>query len=268
MRAIERIETVFSSPQKVKLMTHVVGGYPDLKTCEALVLMMAEKGVDMVEIQLPFSDPLADGPVIVQANHYALQAGVKTETIMKMIENLRSKVEIPLLIMSYVNPLFAYGVKSLMNRALSAGIDGFIVPDCPPDEPELDIPALCAENGLAFVPLIAPSTTTERMGRLVKNSISPFVYAVLRLGITGKKTMLDGETVSYLRRVKETTGRYIAAGFGIGERAQLNALTGHVECGVVGSALLRVINHAKEENRDPLPAVSGFLDNLLGRTGP
>ena len=247
-------------------MTHVVGGYPDLQTSESLVLLMAEKGVDMVEIQLPFSDPLADGPVILQANHHALQAGIKTETVMEMIERLRGKVEIPLLIMSYINPLYAYGVESFVNRALSAGVDGFIIPDCPPEEPELGIPGLCKKNNLAFVPLIAPSTTTERMRRLVNNSISPFVYVVLRLGVTGKKTQLDPETTTYLHRVKETTSRYIAAGFGISEKAQLDALAGYVECGVVGSALLREIKQAKEENRDPLQAASGFLDNLLGQS--
>lgn len=267
MTGIERIERVFSSPKKIRLMTHVVGGYPDLQTCEALILLMAEKGIDMVEIQLPFSDPLADGPVIVQANHRALQAGIKTETVMEMIERLRGKIEIPLLIMSYVNPLFAYGVESFVKRALSAGVAGFIIPDCPPEEPELGLPGICMKNNLAFVPLIAPSTTTERMHHLVNNSISPFVYAVLRLGVTGKKTQLDRETIAYLSRIKQTTSRYIAAGFGISEKAQLHALAGHVECGVVGSAILGVIDHAKKEGRDPLQAASEFLDNLLGQSG-
>ena len=244
-------------------MTHVVGGYPDIETCESLVLLMAQKGVDMVEIQLPFSDPLADGPVIVQANHQALQAGIKTETVMEMIARLRSKVKIPLLIMSYINPLYAYGIEKFVQKALSVGVDGFIIPDCPPEEPELGLPLLCKENNLAFVPLIAPSTGRERMKYLARESLSPFVYAVLRLGVTGKKTQLDEETVAYLRTIKEVTGRYIAAGFGIRDKAQLQALTGHVECGVVGSALLRVIEKAKPEGSDPLQAAAIFLEKLL-----
>ena len=263
MTGKERIEKVFSTAKTIKIMTHVVGGYPDLETCESLVLLMAEKGVDMVEVQLPFSDPLADGPVIVQANHHALRAGVKTGDVMNMIERLRGKVDMPLLIMSYINPLYAYGVESFVKKALSVGIDGFIIPDCPPEEPELGLPGLCKQNNLAFVPLIAPSTTPQRMVYVVRESVSPFVYAVLRLGVTGRKTELDAETIAYLKSIKEITGRYVAAGFGIREKAQLTALTGHAECGVVGSALLRVIDKAGEDGSDPLKAAAAFLDSLL-----
>lgn len=244
-------------------MTHVVGGYPDPEICEALVVLMAKKGVDMVEIQLPFSDPLADGPVIVQANHHALQAGIKTDTVLEMIERLRGKVDIPLLIMSYINPVYSYGVENFVQKALTLGVDGFIIPDCPPEETELGFPGLCKQNNLAFVPLIAPSTTKERMKYVVRDSISPFVYAVLRTGVTGEKTRLDQETITYLKTIKETTGRYIAGGFGIREKAQLNALSGHIECGVVGSALLRVINQARVEKKDPLEAAAEFLASLL-----
>lgn len=263
MTGKERIEKIYLNRKAIKVMTHVVGGYPDLETCESLVLLMAEKGVDMVEIQLPFSDPLADGPVIVQANHHALRAGVKTGDVMNMIERLRGKVEIPLLIMSYINPLYAYGIESFVKKALAVGVDGFIIPDCPPEEPELGLPGLCKWNDLAFVPLIAPSTTPERMKYVVEESISPFVYAVLRLGVTGRKTRLDEETISYLKTIKETTGRYVAAGFGISEKAQLTALTGHAECGVVGSALLRVIEKAGADGSDPLKAAAAFLESLL-----
>lgn len=262
MTGIERIEKVFSTGKKIKMMTHVVGGYPDMQTCESLVLLMAEKGIDMVEIQLPFSDPLADGPIIVQANHHALRAGVKTDAVMEMIEGLRGKVDIPLLIMSYINPVYAYGVEAFVQKALSAGVDGFIIPDCPPEEPELGIPGLCKKNNLAFVPLIAPSTSKERMKFVVRDTDSPFVYAVLRLGVTGRKTQLDEEIVTYLNTIKEVTGRYIAGGFGIREKSQLDALAGHVECGVVGSALLRVIDEANAQKRDPLAAASDFLNKL------
>jgi len=264
MTGIDRIAKTFKTGKKIKIMTHVVGGYPSIETSESLICTMAGKGVDLVEVQLPFSDPIADGPVIVQANHSALQAGITTGMVLEMIERVRSKVTIPLLIMSYINPLYAYGLKEIVDRAVAIGVDGFIVPDCPLDEPELDLPGLCSKNNLAFVPLIAPTTTKERMKVITQQSISPFVYAVLRLGVTGRKTEMDKETKTYLNQIKEQTGRYVAAGFGIREKAQVEVLAGYADCGIVGSELLRRVNGALACNTDPVEAVSRFLDELVG----
>jgi tryptophan synthase alpha chain len=262
MTGIERIQKRFSTDKEIKIMTHVVGGYPDMQTCESIIKLMAKKGVDLIEVQLPFSDPIADGPVIVHANHEALKAGVTTESVLGMLEGVRKKVDIPLLIMSYINPLFAYGIESFVARIKEIGLDGVIIPDCPPEEEEMNLPDKCNDEGLAFVPLIAPTTTKERMVYLVKKSLSPFVYAVLRLGVTGRKTELDKDTVSYLKLVKESTRRFIAAGFGIREKDQLKALIGHVECGIIGSALLKAVNRAIDEGGDPLKAVDDFLSRL------
>ena len=262
MTGIERIEKQFASKKKIKLMTHVVGGYPDMQTCEKMVLLMAQKGVDLVEIQLPFSDPIADGPVIVHANHAALNAGVTTESVLSMLESVRAKVDIPLLIMSYINPLFAHGIESFVERVKSIDLDGLIIPDCPPEDMEINLPALCNAAGLAFVPLIAPTTPEDRMAFLVKKSLSPFVYAVLRLGVTGRKTELDTDTVAYLKKIKDTTKRFVAAGFGIRGKDQLDALIGHVECGIIGSALLKAVNKAINAESDPIKAADEFLDRL------
>ncbi len=263
MTGIERIEKIFASDKKIKLMTHVVGGYPDEKRCESLILAMAENGVDLIEVQLPFSDPIADGPVIVQANHKALRSGITTGTVCAMLKRVRARVDIPLLIMSYINPLYAYGIEKIVKKAVTIGVDGFIVPDCPFDEPELNLPGLCRDNNLAFVPLIAPTTSKERTAAIAKQSLSPFVYAVLRLGVTGRKTELDTETIKYLQMIKESTKRYVAAGFGIREKAQLEALTGHADCGIVGSALLGIVNTALENNQDPVVAAGEFCEELL-----
>lgn len=263
MTGIERIDKTFSAVKKIKVMTHVVGGYPDMETCESLIVLMAEKGVDLIEVQLPFSDPIADGPVIVQANHMALRADTTTKSVLQMIEHIRNKVDIPLLIMSYINPLYAFGIEKIVKKAVGIGVDGFIVPDCPPEEPEINLPGICTENGLAFVPLITPSTSKERTIHIIKQSSSPFVYAVLRFGVTGRKTVLGEKSIKYLKMVKESTGRFVAAGFGVREKAQLDALTGHADCAVVGSALLRIVNSALEKKDDPVKATGNFLDNLL-----
>lgn len=263
MTGIERIEKIFSSDKKMKIMTHVVGGYPNMQLCESMLLLMAEKGVDLIEIQLPFSDPIADGPVIVQANHRALNSGVTTKSVFTMLENVRQWVDIPLLIMSYINPLFTFGIERFVERVKEIGLDGLIIPDCPPEDTEMLLPEKCNDAGLAFVPLIAPTTTKERMTFLVKKSLSPFVYAVLRLGVTGRKTELDIDTVNYLKLIRETTKRYIAAGFGIREKDQLDAMNGHVECGIIGSALLKVVNSTLDNEGDPLKAVDDFLGGLF-----
>ncbi len=263
MKGIDRIKNQFEKNDKLKLMTHVVGGYPDMKTCEEIIVKMAEKGVDIVEVQLPFSDPPADGPIIVAANHDALSRGVTTEDVLDMISRVRKRVDIPLLIMSYINPLYKYGVEKIIEKALGIGVDGFIIPDLPPEEPELNIPNLCRENGLALVPLIAPSTTDERMKKLTMDSDSPFVYAVLRLGVTGRKTELDSEAIDYLKRIKDNTGRLIAGGFGIRDKDQLNALNGHAECGIIGSALLTVVNNAVDQGDKPIDRIEAFLEEVL-----
>lgn len=263
MTGIERIKKIFSTGKKIKMMTHVVGGYPDMKTCESLILLMAKKGVDMIEVQLPFSDPTADGPVIVQANHAALRAGVTTESVLRMLKRMRQKVDIPLLIMSYINPIYAFGVGKMVQRAVDIGVDGFIVPDCPADEDELDLPGLCKEKGLAFVPLIAPITGKERVISVTGQSASPFVYAVLRMGVTGRKTELDDDTINYLKMIKDSTDCFVAAGFGIKEKSQLDALIGYADCGIVGSELLRKVNYALENKKRPVQAAGDFLDELL-----
>ncbi|MGD9200604.1 MAG: tryptophan synthase subunit alpha [Chitinispirillia bacterium] len=263
MNGMERIRETFIKKKKLKVMTHVIGGYPDLEMCENIIYLMAQKGVDLIEIQLPFSDPIADGPVIVQANHHALKKGVSTESVFTMLKRVRKTVSIPLLIMSYLNPLYSFGIEKVIRRVQSIGLDGFIVPDCPIEETELRFPELCRKNGLAFVPLITPATGKERIFQISQYCDSPFVYAVLRFGVTGRKTMLDNNTVEYLEMIKTITKRYVAAGFGIRDSLQLNALSEKADCGVVGSALIQKISHSLEEGSDPVLTVKKFLDELL-----
>lgn len=263
MTGIDRIQDAFTKHNHLKVMAHIVGGFPDLETCEQIVLGMVESGVDMIEIQLPFSDPIADGPIIMQANHQALQMGTTSKSVFTMIERLRKKTDIPLLIMSYLNPLFAFGINELINHALEIGVDGFIIPDCLPEEPELNLPELCKNNNLALVPLITPATDNKRIGHILDYSKSPFVYTVLRYGVTGRKTSLDEKTVEYLDRVKKASNRFLAAGFGIQEKEQLSALLGHADCGIVGSALIREIFNALKIACDPVQKINTFLGNLL-----
>lgn len=265
MNGIARIRTVFSSGTAIRLMTHVVGGYPTLALSKDILLMMAREGADLIEVQLPFSDPSADGPLIVEANYAALAQKVNTEAVLSMLAEVRAHTSVPLLVMSYVNPLYAYGIDRLIARMVEIGLDGLIVPDYAPDEPELGLIEKADAAGLAFVPLIAPGSSPERAKFLADISDSPFVYAVLRMGVTGRKTELGSDITAYLSMLKKATGKYVAAGFGIRERDQMLALAGHADCGIVGSALIGVIKDTMAQGGDVKIKAQVFIRQLAGK---
>lgn len=267
MTGIERITKAFEAGKGVKLMAHSVCGYPDLATSRRILEALADSGADFIEAQLPFSDPSADGPSIVAANHTALRSGSRTVDCLSSLEALRRKTEAPILVMSYLNPLMAFGIDALVERLARSRLDGLIVPDYPDDEGELALAEKCAAAGLALVPLIAPTTSLERAASLAAQSASPFLYVVLRLGVTGRKTELDAASLERLAALKAATGKFLAAGFGIRERAQVLALGGSgssrvADCAIVGSALVDAAREAIEGGRDPAQAAAGLLRSL------
>ena len=262
MTGIDRIARVFESKVGIKIMAHAVCGYPDGPASARILAAMAASGADLIEAQLPFSDPSADGGSIVAANRAALLALSRTEDCLHSLEALRRTTAAPILVMSYLNPLLAYGIDALVERAASSGLDGFIVPDYPIDEDELALSKKCAAAGLALVPLIAPTTSLERAAALAQGASSPFLYIVLRLGVTGRKTELDAASLERLAALKARTGKYIAAGFGIRERAQVEALGGCADCAIVGSVLVDAARAAAEGGSDPAAAVGTMLRSL------
>ena len=264
MTGVDRIRRAFEARTGVKVMAHSVCGYPDMASSSRILEALASSGADLVEAQLPFSDPSADGPSIVAANGAALRAGSSTADCLDALAALRARTAVPILVMSYLNPLLAYGIDRLVERARASGLDGFIVPDYPDDEPELQPGEKCAAAGLALVPLVAPSTSLERAAALASASASPFLYVVLRLGVTGRKTELDGVALERLAALKERTGKYIAAGFGLRERSQVEALAGYADCAIVGSALVDAAREATAAGRSPAQAVGERLKGLRG----
>lgn len=260
---IQRIESAFAKNAGMKLMTHIVGGYPSLDESEKIVRAMSEAGADLIEIQIPFSDPTADGPVIVGANVAARENGVTTRQVLEMSGRLARELDTPILTMTYINPVFAYGVEKFINDIASLGISGVIIPDCPPEE---DLGAIAAANKakIAFVPLVAPSTDDERMKYLGSVSLSPFVYAVMRLGVTGKKTEIGNDTASYCAKVGNLTGKKVAAGFGIRERSQVIELEGKADCAIVGSAVTEAVRLAEEAGKDAAAAAGEMVRKLKG----
>ncbi len=245
------IDRVFTGQQRLRLMTHVVAGYPDLEMSERLVVEMARSGVDLVEIQIPFTDPLADGPTIVKANQAALDNGVMPDDCFRLARRLRERVDIPLLFMTYANIPFSIGWEEFIRRSVDAGISGLIVPDLPFDE-GVEFSRLCREYDCYLIPVVSPGMSDARLAGVLE-SVRGFVYATLRVGITGARKEIDDAGLNFLQRLKQFTTLPIAAGFGISSAGMLSPLEGRIEAAVIGSHVLNLLNTRG------LEAVSQFI---------
>jgi len=228
----------------MKLMTHVVIGYPSLDDTIEIVKKMADCGVDMVELQIPFSDPLADGPTIMQANDYALANGVKLTDCFAVMKRLSNEVSVPLLFMGYYNTVLHYGTERFCAKAKSVGATALIIPDIPVDEEIHEgFMAACEKNHLFHIQLLSPSSSDDRIKINAKHQRG-FVYCTSRVGTTGTDQQLAPELKSFLTRVKKYITVPIAVGFGITNSDQIHALTGYADIAVVGSALIQHFNQS------------------------
>lgn len=246
---------------KIGLMTHVVVGYPSLEDTITIVKTMAENGADIVELQIPFSDPLADGPTIMRACEASLQNGTKVKDSFNVMQSLSKEVSIPLLFMAYYNTVFKYGVEKFCRDAYTAGASGLIVPDMPIDEEQYEhFFRNCKKYNLHNIHVISPASTQDRLEKNA-NIANGFMYCTARQGITGTQKTLDGGLLSYLEKVKEVFTIPTAVGFGISEKRHIDALVGHADIAVIGSAIINIINASTKQNLEK--NVSEFLRNML-----
>ena len=227
------------------LVAYLTAGYPS-KVMFTEHLRAIASSADVVEIGVPFTDPMADGVTIQRSSQGALAQGVSLRWILSELATM-PKVSAPLLLMSYLNPLLAFGVERLPQAAAKAGVSGFIVPDMPVDESDLLKDALAAE-GIALVQMVTPVTTPERLTRLVTASTG-FVYAVTMTGVTGKNVAVPEEVMQYLDRVRAHSSVPVCAGFGIRSREQVQALRDHVDGVIIGSALVEVLERGGDPAR-------------------
>ncbi len=224
----------------ILLMTHIVLGYPSFEASLQIVDAMVEAGVDLMELQIPFSEPMADGPVILAANQKALAAGATVERCFEFAAAVSRRHAIPFLFMSYYNVLFRAGVDRFVERMKSNGICGAIVPDLPPEEGATYMAAM-KRAGLDPIFIYSPSSDTERMRAIAKHARG-FVYCVARKGVTGSQTTFAGDLDAYLARCRSATKLPLALGFGVQDAADVEFLRGKVDIAVVGSATLRLID--------------------------
>jgi tryptophan synthase alpha chain len=240
----------------------VPAGWPEADATPEIVEAAIAGGADALELGLPFSDPLADGPANQQAYYEALQQGVTPVTVLENVRELRAAgVEIPLIIMGYVNPMLAYGAERWVRDAVEAGVDGLIVVDLPPGEArELEEPARAA--GLQMIYLVAPTSTAERLA-LVAEHASGFVYCVSLTGTTGARAELSKELPEFIARVRAHTKLPLAVGFGISERRHVEEVGALADAAVIGSAFVRTISEVPRDERASV--VRGFLERMTGR---
>ena len=251
MKPHEILSRSLESSQGPALIAFLTAGYPDLDTFVEM-LEQIEAEADAVEIGVPFTDPMADGVTVQRSSHAAIENGVSLRWILDQLAARETAPAAPLLLMSYLNPLLAFGFDRLAVRAREAGVSGFIVPDLPFEE-SAPFRASLEPQGLALVQLVTPATPKERLAELCGHS-QGFVYAVTRTGITGGEVDLPAELTSYLDDVKKRSRIPVCAGFGVRSREQVARIARHADGVVVGSALVETL----ERGDDP----AGFLAGL------
>ena len=251
---MNRIQKAFENGKA--FIPFVTGGDPDLETTKELLIAMAKEGADLIEIGIPFSDPVAEGPTIQAANERALMAGCTIDKLFDMIKEARKEVSVPLVFLTYVNPIFVYGKIKFMKRCVECGIDGLIVPDLPYEEKH-EISNVCEEFDVALISLIAP-TSNERIKMIAKEA-KGFVYVVSSLGVTGVRQEIKTNTKAMVELVKDTIEIPCAVGFGISTAEQAREQAQIADGAIVGSAIVRLV---EEHKADCVKVVSEYVREM------
>jgi len=240
--------------KEILLMTHIVLGYPTFEDSFQIVKTMVEAGVDLMELQIPFSEPIADGPVILHANQKALAKGVTVQQCLDFSESVALTFQIPFLYMSYYNILYQYGIDRFGAEMSGAGLQGAIVPDLPPEEAR-EYLSVMEKYHLAPIFIISPTTPLERMTYLASLGRG-FIYCVARKGVTGADTEFSDQLNDYLKRCRKATDLPLALGFGVKTRGDVEYLKGKVDIAIIGSQTIHIMD------REGVGAVGAFIKSL------
>ena len=254
-----RIDAAFTrarAEERICLIPYVMAGYPNVASSEALALGLARAGADVLEIGVPFSDPLADGATIQHAGQVALDGGMTPGGVLELAEKIHRQVETPLVLMGYYNPVLAFGLEHFCEAAALAGVSGLIIPDLPPEEAE---PLLAAANraGMCLIFLVTPTSPPDRVARVAevtREQQSGFVYCVSLSGVTGARSDLPANLQDFLARVRTQIQLPLAVGFGVSTPAHVAALTRIADGAVVASKLIDTLDHA--------PAGQGVVETV------
>ncbi len=256
---MNRIDKKFKELRKQKkkaFIAYITAGDPNLNMTKKIVLALESTGVDIVELGIPFSDPLADGPTIQAASHRALQKGITLKKTLSAVGDLRKSTTIPVAFMTYYNPVLRYGIARFVRDCGHNGVDGLIIPDLPYEEAR-ELVLFAKKKGLATIFLAAPTSTRKRIKDIIKNS-SGFIYYVSLTGVTGARKKLPHEIKSNVRMIKSMTKKPVAVGFGISGPAQARDIAKVSDGVIVGSAIVKIIANNQKNNKALLSKVSNF----------
>jgi tryptophan synthase len=247
---------------KALFIPYLTAGYPERKDTVPVLLAMEAGGADVIEIGVPFTDPLADGATVQHANQVAIEHGTTMRDCLDIVREARSAgLKAPLLFMGYYNPVLAYGEERLARDAQSAGLDGFIIVDLPPEEAGGFL-AACRGHNLSFVPLVAPTTSDERIVKLAAAG-DAFLYCVSVMGTTGHNNVATNDLPAFLDRIKAQTDLPLAVGFGISKREHVQAVGKLADAAVIGSAIIATLDAAGKDSR--AQNVREFVEDVTGR---
>lgn len=241
---------------KKAFIAFITCGDPSLEVTEKAVCAMAEAGADLIELGIPFSDPTAEGPVIMEADERALQAGTTTDKIFEMVARLRRKLTLPMVFMTYANVVYSYGSEKFISRASSLGMDGLILPDIPFEEKD-EFEGICEKYGMDLISLIAP-TSHDRI-RMIAREAKGFVYCVSSLGVTGVRSEITTDVGAMVRLVKEVKDIPCAVGFGISTPEQAAKMASVSDGAIVGSAIVKLCARYGE---DCVPYVAEYVKSM------
>jgi tryptophan synthase alpha chain len=260
-RIDKRFKQLRAKRQKA-FVAFLTAGYPDLATTKELVLDFAARGVDMIELGIPFSDPMADGPVIQESSQAALKHNVRLVDVLKLVKDLRRSTQIPLLFMSYYNPIFCMGEQRFVEEAAAAGLDGVIIPDLPPEEGRA-LNKIAARAGIAPILFVAPTTEPKRMESIAK-AARGFIYYVSVAGVTGTRVNVPVDMSGHVKRIQRLTKTPVCVGFGVSTTVQVKRVQSVADGVIVGSAIIRKIKECAGSPR-LVDKVGSYVTTLMGK---
>ena len=252
---MSRITSVFTKANHTALIPYITVGYPSVETTLKVVPLLASSGCDIVELGIPFSDPLADGTTIQQASYQALLQGVTPRLCFEVAQELRRRVEIPLVFMTYYNPVLRFGLEKFCSKCAEVGIDGLIIPDLPPEEGE-ELEQSTRRHEIDLIYLLTPASTEERI-TLVASRSSGFIYLVSLTGVTGPRDTLPKELEGFVAKVRERTQKPLCVGFGVSTPEQARRIAKVADGVIVGSRVIQSI-----EDDASLKKVGSFIKRL------
>lgn len=255
---MSKIENAFKNG--TAFIGFLTAGDPNLEKTEEYILAMEEAGADLIEIGIPFSDPIAEGTVIQEANIRALSVGTTTDKVFDMVASVRKKTQIPLVFLTYLNPVFKYGYERFFAKCQESGIDGIIIPDMPYEEKGELLP-IAKQNGVDVISMIAP-TSEDRIKRIASEATG-FIYVVSSMGVTGMRSEIKTDLASILQTVKAASNTPAAIGFGINTPEQAAHYGGMAEGVIVGSAIVKLIEKYGENAKEPLMQYVKLMKNAL-----